>query len=92
MKNKLFLFTSPTCPKCPSYKKFVINNNLMCTIVEVNDDKTRQMALEWKVHSVPQFVLQDDSFINEENKLGIKFLAVDEVVEMLDENKLELVQ
>lgn len=90
--NKLYLFTSDTCPKCPSYKRFMINNNLDCELIEITNDtssdKYRTLAMKFGVHSVPQFVLED----KDNTETPIKLLSVEELLDMIDNNELPLVQ
>ncbi len=83
--KSVLLFTSPTCHKCPMAKAFVDRYKIKTAIIEVNDDDTRAMALDMKIRSVPQFVVnrEDDSF---------EMVTQEEIVELLDLHLLPLVE
>jgi len=57
---KLYLFTSTTCPKCPTAKNLITTHNLNCEIIEVGTTPGGEnKALTAGVSHVPQFVEKD---------------------------------
>lgn len=56
--DKIYLFTTDTCPNCPAAKKFVADNKMDVMQVVVGEGlEERALAEQYGIRSVPTFVV-----------------------------------
>jgi hypothetical protein len=80
--KKLYLFTRPEDIRCTSYKNFATRYNLDYILMEQGDHEAEKLALELKVHNVPQFVIK--TYETKEQPVVFDFVEIDKLVELVD--------
>jgi glutaredoxin len=58
-QEKIYLFTTDTCPKCPEAKKFCEKNFPEAEIVQVGNLESLVLAEKYNIRSVPTFVVNN---------------------------------
>lgn len=56
------LFTTTRCPKCPEFKKFVINHlNINGYILDETNDNFVELTEKYHISSAPTIIIFDDA-------------------------------
>lgn len=58
-KNRLMLFTTTSCPKCPSTKAWLAQNEVCYELIDNNSDGFLEIAQKYNIQSVPTLLSLD---------------------------------
>ena len=78
MAKKYLLFTTPSCPNCPSAKEPMKNSGLEGEMVDASQPEGLERAKQFEIMEVPTAV-----FLDEEGKVISKVHGVDNIEEEL---------
>ena len=76
--DKLYLFTTKTCPNCPTAKKFLNDAGIEYEVIDANDNP--EMARRFSVMQAPTLVCAGD-------KTFAKHAGVPNIIKWTNENK-----
>ncbi|MCK4968797.1 MAG: hypothetical protein KAS12_07115 [Candidatus Aenigmarchaeota archaeon] len=79
---KYLLFTTQTCPNCPSMKEFMKDVNLKGEFIDASTDDGLKKAVSFGVSSVPTVI-----FLDEKDKVLSEAHNITDAKNIIDANK-----